>query len=305
MIKTVTIENPNRNVLELNLKNSDREVGLLIFNIEGLGPPQATVSGTGGPNFDGIRASSARTDSRQLLMTLAVVGGGELEEDAKEKIYTYFPIKQTITFGIETDRKDVYIPAIVESNEFNQFASVENAVISLFCPNPYFIDMLLGRVIISPNRGVPLFEFPFENASLTEDLLEFGYITALPTAEIPYVGQVETGIDLNLHMLDYVEDVIITNNNGRQQMALDFSGAETYFGSSVKAHDQVFINTRIGEKSAYFVRDTVWYNMINGVGIDDDWINLRPGTNTIIVNATTGIDNVETEIKFRALSEGV
>ena len=88
MIKTITIKNPNRNILELNLRSSAQEVGLLIFNIEGLGPPKATVNGQGGPNFDGIRASSVRTDARHLLMTLAVVEGGDLEEDAKQRIYT-------------------------------------------------------------------------------------------------------------------------------------------------------------------------------------------------------------------------
>ncbi len=304
MIKTVWIKNLSGNVLELNLRSSDREVGLLIFNITGLGPPKATVSGAGGPNFDGIRASSVRTDARHLLMTL-VVQGVISEEEAKQKVYTFFPIKQEIVIGITTDMKDVYISAIVESNEFNQFASVENAVISLFCPDPYFLDVRSQRVLISPDRAIPLFEFPFENDSLTIDRLEFGYIAFLPTADIVYSGEVRTGVDLNLNMLGYVEDVVITNTNGSQQMTLDFTGAETYFGSAVQASDQVFINTRSGKKSIYFVRAGVWYNMINGVGIDDDWIDLRPVTNTIIINATTGIDNVETEIEFRALNEGV
>ena len=304
MIKTIWIENPAGQSLELNLRSSDREVGLLIFNIEGLGPPKATVNGQGGPNFDGIRASSVRADARHLLMTLAVANGGISEEEAKQKIYTFFPIKQEIVFRVETDIKDVYIPAIVEANEFNQFATVENAVIGLFCPNPYFVDVESQKVLMRSRRGIPLFEFPFENDSLTEDKLEFGYITDLPTAII-YSGEVKTGADFNLHMLDYVEDVVITNNNGSQQMTLDFTDAETFFGGAVESGDQVFINTRSGEKSIYFVRNAVWYNMINGVGIDDDWIDLRPGSNRIIINATTGVDSLEAEIKFRALSEGV
>jgi hypothetical protein len=300
MIKTVTVQNPNGSILTLNLRNSDQEVGLLIFNIEGLGPPKATVSGTGGPNFDGIRPSSVGVDARHLLMTLAVSAGGMLEEDAKQRIYTYFPIKQEITLGIVTDRKDVYIPAIVESNEFNQFSSIENAVISLFCPNPYYLDRLSSSVVIDNLSGVPNFEFPFENDSLVAPTIEFGFVTDLPTADIPYNGEAATGIDVTLNFLGAATDIVITNNNGSQQMTIDTSDLEP-----LASGDQIFINTRVGEKSIYFVRDTVWTNIINAVGIDDDWIDLRPGGNRVIVDTATGIDNVEVELEFRALSEGV
>lgn len=300
MIKTVTVINPTGQMLELDLRRSGEEVGLLIFNIEGLGPPKATVSGTGGPNFDGIRASSVRTDARHLLMTLAVPVGGEFEEDAKQRIYTYFPIKKEIIFGVVTDRKDVYIPAIVESNEFNQFASVENAVISLFCPNPYFLGRVEEVVTIDDISGIPIFEFPFSNESLVVKLLKFGLVTDLPTAEIGYNGEVETGIDININFTGAATDIVITNNNGSQLMTIDTADLEP-----LQSGDQIFINTRVGKKSIYFIRSTVWTNIINAVGIDDDWIALRPGGNRVIIDAATGIDNVETELRYRTLSEGV
>jgi hypothetical protein len=301
-IQTIWVQNPNDNILQLNLRSSEFDHGLLIFNLEGLGSPKATVNSTGGPNFDGTRVSSVRTDSRHLILTLAVTGRGDLEEEAKDKIYTYFPVKKQIILGIKTDRKDVYIPAIVESNDFGQFAKVENAVIGLYCANPYFLDVLEQTVNIGADSVVPLFEFPFENDGLLVDDLEFGYITALPTADISYSGEVETGIDIALEFLGAMSDVItITNSNNSQTMTIDFSGVF----AAAQTGDQIFINTRSGEKSAYFVRSTVWYNMINGIGINDDWIQLHPGSNTIILNADNDIDQVETEITYRALSEGV
>ena len=305
MIETVWIENPIGDILELNLRSSDREEGLLIFNLEGLGPPKASINSSGGPNFDGVRVSSVGADARHLLMTLAVPGGGISEEEAKAKIYRFFPIKQEIVFGIKTDRKNVYIPAIVEENEYNQFAKVENAVISLFCPQPYFVDAIEQIVHIFGDSSMPLFEFPFENDSLITKELEFGYITEIPMADITYAGEVRTGLDITLEFSDYVNNVVIANTNGSQQMTLDFTNAETHFGFSVRDGDQVYINTRRGEKSIYFVRDTEWFNMINGVGINDDWIELLPGENIIIITAGVGIDYVETELRFRNLSEGV
>ena len=310
MIQTVWSQNSNGNILELNLRSSDREVGLLIFNLEGLGPPKATVNGSGGPNFDGIRVSSVGADARHLLITLAVVSGRpELEEEAKKKIYTYFPIKQEITFGIKTDAKDVYIPAIVESNEFNQFSKVENAVISLFCPNPYFIDVKEQQIILSGDLVTPLFEFPFESDSnyvYVFDTLEFGNITeGNPTAIVDYTGEVKTGVDIFLEMGGYVEDVAILNTNGDQIMTLDFSGAEAYFNDPVRAGDKVFINTRVGQKSIYFVRGITWFNIMAGVGINDDWLEIRPGSNTLMLEANVGLLDMEMEIRFKGLSEGV
>jgi hypothetical protein len=300
MIQTVIVTNPLGQELELSMRRSGEEVGLLIFNIEGLGPPKATVSGSGGPNFDGIRAGSVRADSRHIMMTLAVTGQGDLEEDAKSRIYNYFPIKQTITLRVITDRKDVYIPAIVEENEFNQFATVENAVISLLCPNPYFLDLLSRTIVIDDVAGLPIFEFPFSNESLVTPLLEFGEVTTFPTAEIPYNGEVKTGMDISMNFTGAATDITITNNNGNQTMTIDTGDLEP-----LASGDQIFINTRVGEKSIYFVRATVWTNILNAVGIADEWIDLRPGGNRVVVNAVTGIDNIETELEYRALSEGV
>jgi len=62
MIETLWVTNPNEDTLELNLRSSERTHGLLVFNMTGLGPPNATVSGAAGPSYDGIRASFVRTD---------------------------------------------------------------------------------------------------------------------------------------------------------------------------------------------------------------------------------------------------
>lgn len=300
MIQTVWIKNPAGSILDLKLGSSGDDHGLVIFNMSGLGPAKATVNGQGGPNFDGVRVSSVRLDARHMTITLAVKGFGNVEETAKDKIYTYFPIKKQILVGIETDTKDVYIPAIVESNEFNQFAKIENAVISLYCPFPYFIDREESSALIRSDAVIPLFQFPFSNESLTDPLLQFGYFTALPTAFIEYRGEVKTGVDINIEFLGAVTEIVITNTNGAQQMTIDVSGV-----GPTQAGDQIFINTRVGEKSIFFIRNGTWTNILNYVGIDDDWIGLEPGNNIIIMNATTGVDNMETEILYRSLREGV
>ena len=121
-IEQVWIQNPSGEYLELNLATSGEDEGLVVFSMEGLGSPAATVNGQGGPNFDGIRVSSVQVDARHIVLTLAVSETGYPEEEARKKIYNYFPIKQNILVGIKTDLKDVYTTAIVETLEMNAFA---------------------------------------------------------------------------------------------------------------------------------------------------------------------------------------
>jgi hypothetical protein len=128
---------------------------------------------------------------------------------------------------------------------------------------------------------------------------------AVPAADILYPGEVKTGILMALVMRDYVHDVTIINANGNQTMFLDFTSAEDFFGDPVQDGDQVFINTKIQEKSIFFVRNDVFFDMLNGVDIDSDWIELRPGGNRITVSADVGTGYLDTQIIYRALREGV
>lgn len=305
MIQSFWVENQNGDRLELSMSNSGTEHGLVIFNVEGLGSPVATTNGAGGPNFDGMKVSSVVADARQIVITLAVSGFGDREEAARATVYKYFPVKQKIRLEVHTDRNELFVDAIVEQNEANLFATVENFVISLVCPQPYFKDVSEREYYLYDGAGFPLFEFPFSNESLTEDLLVFGEASLSPTAVILYESAVATGVDMQLNFLGLVEDVTIYNTNGNQVMRIDLSDAETYFGSPVKAGDRLVINTRTGEKSIFFVRGGEYYNLLNGVYINSDWTEIRPGENNVVVKAVTGEDLITTDIRFRPLREAV
>jgi hypothetical protein len=257
MIETLWVTNPAGNTLEVNLRSSDQDHGLLIFDMSGLGSPNATVSGVGGPNFDGVRANFVRADARHILLTVAVSAQGDAEEVARQKIYTFFPVKKEITFRITTGAKDIYIQAFVESVEMSHFAKVENAVISLFCPDPYFIDMIEDY-----------YRIPYDSAT-----------------NIPYDGELSTGVDLNLTLGGYVNSVTITNDREDQSMTIDL----TVIDSSGDPGDKVAINTRYGQKSAMFwdVSAQSWETLIAGIAADQDWIQLYPGDNLITVTSTT------------------
>jgi len=271
MIKTLYITNPSANTLTLHLGSSFEDEGLLIFNITGLGPPKATVSATGGPTYDGTTVSAIQVDARHVLLTLAIPVGSISEETAKQKVYTYFPIKQEIIFRIETDNKDVFAVAIVESVEANQFAKVENFVISLYFPKPYFLDMVEDNPSISTPSGTT----------------------------ITYDGEVESGIYIDIVFTGYPGgNITITNDREIQSMTLDW-GAGVLPGSG----DWCRIDTRKGQKSAIYKEfGQPEFNFMNGIGINDDWIKLLPGNNEIAFSPSA---NTTMNIKFRPIMEGV
>ena len=273
----ITSVNPLEYVLNLDMMRSGEWQGLTVFNMEGLGPPKATVSSTGSPNTDGMLVTSVKTDARHMMLTLVVVPYAfGTEEEAKQKIYDAFPIKQEITVRIETyDDKDVYITAFVESVEMNIFAKTENAVISLFCPEPYFLDMNHEILPISSSSTV-----------------------------VVYDGEVKTGFDIGLSFTAFVSTGM-TLTNGSQSMHLDFSNMP----ASIAINDIIEINTRAGKQYIKFwdASEGEWFNIFNVVDQDADWIELLLGSNTFDYDTDVGgdIGDVSMAIIFRPLYEGV
>ena len=281
MIQTIYVTNPSASTLTLDMRDSGEDEGLIIFNMEGLGPPKATVTGVGGPNTEGIRASLIKIDARHIMITLAIPNSAS-EVTAKQKIYDYFPIGKEIKFRVKTSGpKDIYTMAIVESNEVNQFAKVENAVISLFCPYPYFLHLTQ------------------QYASASD-----GDVTVANN------GEIISGCDIVISFDGTVNDgLTIDNSNGPQSMYIDFAKMESGL-DSCRVDDQIVINTRVGEKSIQFWDDSAstWYNGINGVGVDADWIQLLLGNNPISITTDTPAELQyvsQLEIMFYPLYEGV
>ena len=116
-----------------------------------------------------------RLDKRNIVMNLIFLQSPiETIEDIRQKSYKYFPIKKKIYITIETDNHISETEGYVESNEPDIFSDMEGTSISIICPNPFFYSKKLNETIFSGVESA--FEFPFENNSITEPLLELGFI---------------------------------------------------------------------------------------------------------------------------------
>ncbi len=248
MIQTLLITNPVQSTFTLHLRTSEIDEGVLVFSMEGLGPPQSEIAGVSGPNIDGFLSDSVRVGARHITLTLAIATGVD-EEAVKQKIYSAFPLKRNITFRVTADTRDAYIIARVESIEANQFSKVENVVITLSCARPYFIDFVEKSVEIT-------------QAGLTHT----------------YLGEIDTGVVFSIDFTDDIGTPIMTivNDQYDQSMVLDFTDVLALIGGPPNTinGDAVILDTRVGQKSAIFIRSTIEYNMLSGVTFDSDWIRL-------------------------------
>jgi hypothetical protein len=259
MIQSIKITNSIGDVLDLDLRSSLDDHGLLVFNLTGLGSPKATVSGVSGPTYDGITGEFVRADARHLLLTLAIPARSTAEETAKQKVYDYFPVKEEISFRVITDAKDVYTTAIVESVEMNQFSKVENAVISLYCADPYFLDTLEKYKYGELNAVSKTIAYEGEVPTET-------YITVVCGDPWSWGGDYES-----------MGTCTIENDRKTQSMVIEFI--------AFAEGDRYYIDSRVGQKrvihedGATHVQTDVTHLVVP----TSDWIKLYPGDNVLSV----------------------
>lgn len=304
MIKTITVTNyvGDRMVLDLfNPKSS----GFAVRDITGLGPVKATINTTEVSTDDGSIYNSARLNERNIVISL----GFEwipLIEDARHKTYKFFPLKKSVNLVFETDRRTVQINGYVESNEPDIFNKSEGCSISIICPDPGFYPYGPNAITRTPFYVItPLFEFPFENDSLTEPKLEFGNIENIIVRSIWYDGDEEIGMKIILNALGEVKNPTFGNVNTRESVTLYTDKLEELTGSGMIFGDQVIISSVRGEKGVTLIRNGVQTNILNCIDRGADWFKLSKGENVFTYSAEEGRDNLQIVVESQVIYAGV
>lgn len=304
MIKAITAVNDRGESLRIEL-TKPMETGFLVKNIDGLGPGKATVNTTEMATYDGAMYNSSRFNQRTITITFKYLNAPTIE-DVRQKSYKYFSINQQITLIVETTNRTAEINGWVESNEANIFDKAETATISIVCPDPYFKLYGSKGTEVHVFYGVDaLFEFPFENDSLTEPMLEFGSIQEKREQNIFYTGDAEVGMSFIMHALGEVGDVIIYNVRTREQMRILESRLVALTGEKLHKGDTITITTGKGEKGITLLRDGDTYNILNVLDKGTTWLTLKKGDNLLAYSASYGAEFLEFKIENRVIYEGV
>lgn len=304
MIKSIGVMNYLGESITLELRSPEKS-GFLVWDIQGLGPVKADINTTNITSGDGAVFNSARVGTRNIVMKLKFLEKPTIEE-VRQKTYKYFSVKKYILLVVETDKRTAMISGYVESNEPDIFSDSEGCQISIICPDPYFYSVgedSLNTVVFS---GIePMFEFPFENDSLDEDLIIFSEIVKNVSANLPYSGDVETGITIKIHAIGPATGVKIYNLDTREVFSINTDRLKELTGSEIIALDDITICTIKGRKSMTLLRDGKELNILNCVDKSSKWFQITKGDNPFAYTAETGNENLQFKVEYQTLFEGI
>lgn len=304
MIEYLEVINPSNEKLTIELKQPEK-TGLNVWNIEGLGPGQANINTTEMATSDGALFNSAKLLSRQILITFKFLWSRTVEE-ARLRMYKYFPIKQNVTIIFKTENRLVRASCYVSNVEAVIFSKEAHAQIELIAPDPYFYSYGPGGKTTTVFFGVePAFEFPFSNESLTEPLIEFGKIRNETSQTIWYEGDAPIGMTIFMHAIGTVRNVSLYDLGTREAMYIDTDKLEELTGSGIVAGDEIIINTVRGDKYVRLLRNGVYTNIRNCIAKDPDWFLLYKGDNLFAYAAEEGIGNLQFRIENETIFEGI
>lgn len=302
MLKEIIVTNYRGESITLELDNPDSS-GFLIKDISGLGPCKATINMTEVSTNDGAIYNSARLSDRNIVLSLVFFGTDI--ESIRQLSYKYFPIKKSITLEFVTDNRDCVATGYVESNEPDIFSDEEGTSVSIVCPDSYFYSAESNVNTTTFYGEEPLFEFPFENNSLSEKLIEFGAINTYTDANIYYAGDSEVGVTITIHAVGEATNIAIYNTGTRETMTIDTDKIESITGSGIVAGDDIIITTVRSKKSIQLLRAGVYTNILNALDKNSDWFQLAKGDNVFAYTAETGVNNLQFRVQNDIIYEGL
>lgn len=256
---------------ELNL-NADSPDGYDVRQIEGLTPPPATIASTTNRFLPGTKVTNIKSAVRTITITLEP--NPHHQDSAFELrygLYRHFTTGHRVMLTVEYSNKTArQIEGVVETHEANVFSNEPRSQITLYCEQPYFLDV---------NETVVRCGTRLNTARKLEATIEVD-------------GDVETPIDFNLHMstamttAQRVTDVFVDlsspwmGSTTLRQFRLAGMGT-----NGLRRGETLHINSHVGTKRAYKRVGTTETSLLSFLSLSAEWPILTPGTNRLEVTA--------------------
>ncbi len=301
MIKSITITNASGESLTMDLYSPEKS-GFIILKIDGLGPPKADIKRVNISGNYGTEYTSSYVQERNIVFDFRFLEKLTIE-DTRLESYKYFPIGSQVIIHVITENRDVVITGYIESNEPDIFSKEVSTRISVICPSTYFTSTEINYQVFYGLE--PLFEFPFENNSVTEPLIEFALIKTETFGNIFYTGDVPIGLILNLFFTGPASNISIYNLTRSEVIQIDTDKVGSILGSPIQAGDSIHIDTNDDVQTIMAQRDGVRYNILNSVDKRNQWIKIQKGDNVIAYDAESGLENTQFESVNFTNYEGV
>ena len=260
----------------------------IVYKIDGLTPPQATINSSVNTTTDGSTINSSRLENRNIVIYMTIEGDIEAN---RINLYKYFPVKKDVTLYFTNGTRDVNICGRVELIECDLFAQKQTAQISIICAKPYF--KAVNDLVHSFGSISNLFEFPF---SIPAEGIEFSSITSAVRKSIINSGDVDTGIIIKLFATGTVVNPTIYNVFKKTSLKLNLT---------MLPSDTVVINTNVGEKAIELIRDGVTTNALGYMARNSTWFILESGDNVFTYECDSGTADLQITFTTSLLYSGV
>lgn len=141
---------------------------------------------------------------------------------------------------------------------------------------------------------------------LTNWRLIMGEVREETEALVAYEGEADTGFVMQIHAnLGPARNITVFNVNTAEEFIIHTDTIETITGKPFQMSDTIYISTVSGEKYARLFRGGNWYNIINAIDKNSDWLILRPGPNVFGYHAEEHEENLQFEMSYIPLYQGV
>lgn len=277
MLRAITLISPIGDRMELSLSEPEKS-GVVVENVDGLGPPPASVNMTPNNVGYGCLYDSSHVQPRVITITLGYHKGSDPEK-VRSELYKYLVPGGPVRLRFRTDFNEADIVGYVEKYESVIFGGHAKSVVSLTCPSPFFEKTRLDETLSSLDGG---FVFPFMNNRGASPELVFEERQPDRERKVMYPGNVSTGFEMDIIISEFAYNVTILNRTTGETLVIKKSVIGGQYSSYVES-DSVFVSTRVGNRRVLAVKGTDTIDIMGAVGFSSAWPRLVPGVNEIVV----------------------
>lgn len=301
---------------QLNMTNTVSQY--MTTEIEGLSPPDSTISTAGYVGADGSYLTNAYTEKRNLVISFAMRGVDI--ESRRQTLYRVVKPSKYIKVHYRSPHRNVWTFGYVESMEIENFSNETSGQISILCPDIFWHSFDSVSLSTADNAVSGRFFFSFPNAYWSENTAGI-YETAMgeiAEASTSFSLTVENDGDetgLVLKLLNngsekaYLTQIICKNKTTGQALTISTSSSEIELNAS---GGYLLINTKTGEKSvqSYTKAGKAKTDYLSYVDFAaSEWLTLVTGTNEITVTVTpkdeSCLESLEMQIEHTNVYLGV
>ena len=156
-----------------------------------------------------------------------------------------------------------------------------------------------------PPGEYPLYPVEVDQADTTNQYIEFASLVYRQEENVPYDGDVPTGVVMRLHATGEVRNITIYNMNTRERIVISTGRIKEITGHDFNTGDDIIITTTRGSKSIEYVHEGISYNILNALEKDTDWFMLSKGDNVFAYICEYGTEDLQFRLEYPTLYWGI